>query len=428
MQLNTEGSEKQERNVRLALTAATSLLLGTADAQAGDWKFDTQVLYYSETDRVTAIEPVISARWDRGEGQAFSLRLTVDSLTGASASGATPSSRPQTFTTPSGHSTYDVQAGETPLDPSFLDTRFALAAVWEKSLGSVWKATLGTNVSTEYDYLSVALNGNLARDFNQHNTTLAMGLSLGYDSIEPVGGIPRALAQQSPEVSGAPRNRVGADDDKTVYDLLVGVTQVIDPRSLVQINYGIGQTSGYLTDPYKLVSVIDPRPGPTQGDPVDQLYESRPDSRTKQNLFVAYKRQTSWKDVVDVNYRYSWDDWGIRSNTVDLRYRWDFEEVWYLQPHLRYYQQSAADFYQRFLIAGEPLPSHASADYRLGDLTGLTFGLKYGRPLAKEREWNVKVEYYQQSGDEPTFQPGSLANVDLFPDVKAVVVQFGFSF
>ena len=87
MQLNRDNS------VRLALAAATGVLLGCPAAQADGWSFDSQVLYYSETDRVTAIEPVVSARWDRGDGKALNFRLTVDSLTGASANGATPSSQ-----------------------------------------------------------------------------------------------------------------------------------------------------------------------------------------------------------------------------------------------------------------------------------------------------------------------------------------------
>ncbi len=429
MQLSSEADRSKSNRVRLALAAATSVLLAGPDAQAAGWTFDTQLLYYSEADRVTAVEPVVSARWDRGEGHALNLKLTVDSLTGASASGATPSARVQTYTTPSGHSSYSARPGETPLDNSFLDTRWALNMNWERPLSALWKATLGANVSTEYDYGSAAISGSLARDFNQRNTTLSLAVSLGYDSVDPVGGVPRPLASMSPLVpdDGEPVNRLAGSDTKSLYDVLIGVTQILDRRALVQVNYSVGRSSGYLTDPYKLVSRIDPRPGTSQGEALDQLYESRPDARTKQSLYVAYKRQTRLQDVADVSYRYHFDDWGIRSHTLDLRYRWDLAGAGYLQPHLRYYEQTAADFYARFLVAGEPLPAHASADYRLGELAGVTLGLKYGRPMAG-REWNVKLEYYQQSGREPDARPGVLADFDLFPTVEAVMVQFGYTF
>ncbi len=416
--------------VRLALAAAAGALLGTPAARGGSWKLDSQVLYYSETDRVTAIEPVISARWERGDGQTLGLKLTVDSLTGASASGAMPSTRPQTYTTPSGHGIYTVGAGKTPLDPSFLDTRWALDAAWETPLGQLWRATFGAHASIEYDYDSASLSAALARDFNQRNTTLSIGVSAGYDQIHPVGGVPRPLASMSPEVPDdqAPLNRLGDAETKSVGDLLLGLTQVIDRRSLLQINYSLGMSDGYLTDPYKLVSIVEGASGADSGEPVDQLYESRPDRRTKQSLYLAYKREVRSQDVLDAVYRYLWDDWQVRSQTLELRYRRDLGRPGYLQPHVRYYTQSAADFYARFLEAGAPLPSHASADYRLGELTDWTFGLKYGKPLAHEREWNLKLELYRQSVSAPRAPPGAFAGLELFPSVEAVMVQVGCDF
>jgi hypothetical protein len=234
----------------------------------------------------------------------------------------------------------------------------------------------------------------------------------------------------SPEVpdSSAPLNRLGASDSKSVYDALIGFTQIIDRRSLVEVNYSLGKSAGYLTDPYKLVSVIDEAPGASQGEPLAQLHESRPDSRTKQSLYVAYKRMIRGPDVLDLSYRYHWDDWQVRSHTGELRYRWDLARSGYFQPHVRYYSQSAADFYTRFLAAGAPLPAHASADYRLGELTAVTLGIKYGRPLAHDREWNLKVELYRQSGRQPDQRPGVLAGVDLFPSVDALMVQVGCRF
>ena len=414
------------KRVRLALAAATGALLSGVEARGGDWKFDSEVLYYSETDRVTAIEPVVAVRWSPGDGRTLQIKLTVDSLTGASASGAAPSTRVQTYTTPSGHDTYAVNAGDTPLDPTFLDTRFALNATWEAPLSPLWRASLGLNVSTEYDYNSAAVSAALARDFDQRNRTLSFAFSVGRDQVDPVGGVPRPLAAMSPEVPGneGPLNRLAKSDTKSVYDLLVGLTQVIDRRSLVQLNYSLGKSEGYLTDPYKLVSVVEESSGASAGE----LYESRPDSRTKQSLYVAYKRGVRTDDAIDASYRFLWDDWQVRSQTVELRYRWDLGRAGYLQPRARYYTQTAADFYARFLRAGAQLPQHASADYRLGELTDWTFGLKYGRPLLHEREWNVRLELFRQNAQAPRGPPDSLAGLELYPSVEAVMVQIGCNF
>ena len=57
----------------------------------------------------------------------------------------------------------------------------------------------------------------------------------------------------------------------------------------------------------------------------------------------------------------------------------------------------------------------------------LTLGLKYGRPLGGGKEWNLRVEYYNQSGTSPP-GAGSLQQFDLFPDVDAIIVQTGYRF
>ena len=132
---------RRPKRIITSLAAATGALLGGAPspAQAQDeskrWSFDAAVLYYDEGDRVTDISAtVLVKRLFRRGGQMVG-RLTVDSLTGASASGATPAGLPQTFTTPSGNGSYVTPAGQTPLDDTFLDTRVALGANWIQPVG-----------------------------------------------------------------------------------------------------------------------------------------------------------------------------------------------------------------------------------------------------------------------------------------------------
>jgi hypothetical protein len=216
-----------------------------------------------------------------------------------------------------------------------------------------------------------------------------------------------------------------------VLDLLIGVTQVLGPRTVAQLNYSLSDSSGYLTDPYKLVSVVDA----DTGDPVPGsgalnlvLYESRPDSRLQHALFMRVKRQMRRADVLDASYRFMTDDWGVQSHTVDLRYRWPLGRF-YLQPHVRYYLQSASDFYVPYLRDDRPLPDHASADHRLGELDATTLGLKVGLPLGDGQEWSARLEYYAQSGTSPPGAAfGSLGGLELVPSLDALVVQLGYRF
>ena len=101
---------------RAALAAASCGLLGlaTTTAHAKDdatdnnkWQVDTAVLYYAEDNgRVTAAEPIVNFKKDYGDERVLNLKVTLDSLTGASPNGATSSSQAQTFTSPSGNKQY----------------------------------------------------------------------------------------------------------------------------------------------------------------------------------------------------------------------------------------------------------------------------------------------------------------------------------
>jgi hypothetical protein len=122
------------------------------------------------------------------------------------------------------------------------------------------------------------------------------------------------------------------------------------------------------------------------------------------------------------------DDFGITSNTLEARYRWNRTSVDYLEPVVRYYQQSAADFYRTFLVQGDVVPQFASADYRLADMDAVTIGAKYDRRLASRRELSVRLEYYRQTPDPQGAAFGALSAVQLVPTTTAVIAQFGYKF
>lgn len=121
--------------------------------------------------------------------------------------------------------------------------------------------------------------------------------------------------------------------------------------------------SGYLTEPYKLISLMDP----ATGVPVGQLTDQRPTSRSRNSLLASSAYHFT-RDILYSSYRYYWDSWDVQSHTLDFKYRHDLADDWYVEPDPRFYQQSAANFYVGGLVDGAPLPAFATADYRLGDL------------------------------------------------------------
>ncbi len=410
--------------VRAAIMGACGMLgLGGSAAEATE--VNAAVMAYTEPDRVTAIEAVVDAKHGFANGKVLNFRFVLDGLTGASATGATPASFTQSFTRPSGDESYDVAPGETPFDDTFKDKRIALSTGLSLPLNRMTTLGLGLYGSGEYDYTSLGANMSLTRDFNQRNTTVALRGAFFNDTIYPEGGRPSPLTPMTFDEAG--KSTLAGDGSKDVMDLGVSLTQVINRSTVVHLNYTYSDVAGYQTDPFKLLSVVDPVTGDPRGTD-SYLYESRPDARQKHVLFGRVAKHLG-RDIIQLSYRYFGDDWGINSHTVDLTYRWNFGDRKYLKPHLRYYDQAAADFYRYYLIDGEAEPVQASADYRLGDMHAVTYGLMYGTAIGEDHELTVRLEYYTQMGEShPAGAPGVLENYDLFPTVDAFVLQVGYSF
>lgn len=434
-------SHTDKRSISTALAAATCTLLGTAAPNAAvaqdepEWDFNTSLLYYGEDgDRVKDFSVSAIARRMFVDDRFLTLSLTVDGLTGATPSGAIRQDVPQTFTRPSGNAAYTVPAGALPLDDTFKDTRVAISGGWQQPLGETGLINVGASASSEYDYLHLGINASYARDFNQRNTTLSAGVALSMDSLDPVGGAPTPLTAMLDV--GDTSNRLG-DQDKDVVDLVFGVTQVVSRNLIVQANYSYSMSDGYLTDPYKVLSLVDGTTGDTllraqtpgvEGPSHQYLFENRPDERTKHSVYGQAKYFMNGK-VLDASYRYMTDDWDIDSHTVDLRYRIPFGADSYFEPHLRFYTQTEAEFYQLSIPDAQPLPSFASADYRLGNFDAITAGLKFGWKTRNDNEMSVRVEGYRQTGSVPANQViGNQATRDNYPDLNAVIVQVGYRF
>lgn len=441
MQLNN-----RPNSLRGSLALATSALLcGTAHAQSGsDWRIDSSVLFYSEADRVNIVEPVLFATNQLGEEESMTVKVVYDTLSGASPNGASITDKVQTFTAPSGNA-FDVAAGELP-KLAFRDTRVALGFDWDARPEPLLRRTVGLNFSKESDYLSLGGSVNYARDFNQKLSTLAVGLGVALDRVQPTGGVPIGLTQVVPAANEKPRAATvtgasgggggsssislgfGEDEEglsgepKNTIDVMVGLTQVLSRRTLMQVNLSRSSTTGYLTDPYKVLSVVDPGTGITSS----YVYEKRPDTRNA-NIFYTHLAHHLEEDVVHLSYRYFTDDWGVRSHTTEVTYRWKLGEEIYIEPQFRYYSQTAADFYRHSIVAGQDIGDYASADLRLGKMASTMTGLKIGTQIG-DGELSARFAQLRETGtSHPGDAVGIQKQVDLYPALDVTMVNLSYS-
>ncbi len=424
-------------NKKIGLAVA-GLLLGPT-AQAEDWEVDAALLSYSETDsqgqdRVSILEPVLFLTTTYGQDDFASYRFVYDTLTGATPNGAHASSVVQEFPG------YTVEPGLTPLDHNFEDQRFAMDYIRGKPLTATSRYTWGASFSVEQDYASAGANFSFMHDLNEKQTTLTLSAAFSYDLVDPVGGMPDPLTpitltrtsggksddddeyEDDDDYDDDDEGFFGEGDDKINLDFLVGVTHILNPLTYITASYSLRTSKGYLTDPYKMIPVVN-----LSGVPVEYLWESRPDSRTRHTLMTEFVTAFG-DDSLRMSYRYFWDDWGITTHTVDARYHLDLGKL-YLSPHLRFSRQGRADFYRVSLYQGQVMPAHASSDYRLGDMDSTTAGVLLGFRLSPVAEIYLNLERMRQSGDsDPPEAIGDQHNHDLFPDVDMTMITAGMKF
>lgn len=419
MRVQLEPAKPPSTSVRDALhSAALALLLipATAKAQSAPTdRVDFTSLLYGEQSRTAVIEPILRFTHLLPDGQSVSAQLGIDIITGASPSGALPSGTVQTRTSASGR-TITSKAGQIPLAP-FHDERVALESDWHKPLGRFVSSDLGGHFSREKDYQSLGVNAKVSTDLMRRLFTVTVGGGFSHDTVFPVGGTPIGLSDGTIVRS--------ASNAKNVSNVILGVSRILNRQWMVAVNGTETLERGYLTEPYKVITVMNA----VTGQPLSELTDKRPSTRNRSSaLFSSVYHLTD--DVIYTSYRYYWDTWSVRSHTIDLKYRHVLSDDSYVEPLVRYYQQTAASFFTIGLVQGAPLPDFATTDYRLGALRTITVGGTYGFHLEDiPGEVTIRAQYLRQSGDSsPPNAIGIQRNFNLSPPISIFSLVAGYSF
>jgi hypothetical protein len=320
------------------------------------WAIDATHLEYSESGsrmnvRVNQASGVVPI------GETFQLRgnFIQDLVSGASPVFNAPGPGGKVQQVLTGASVFDNRkAGDIGVGASFGDNQVLLRQGWSK----------------ENDYRSTWTSLEGKRDFNQKNTTLAAGFAFSDDGVS---------SHDAP------------DDFRTRIkrDFFAGVTQLIDERSLIQLSVEYSYSTGFLSDPYKLVFVQ------TGG----LLRDARPAQRRQTAATVKYLAYLPAIDsAVQAIGSLSTDNWGIHSGALELQWKKELPGEWLVNAGARYYTQSSADFYAPLYVL--PPGDEHSSDYRLAGFGSI--GWLAG--LSKKLTPNLSV----QVAAERTYRRASL--------------------
>ena len=245
--------------------------------------------------------------------------------------------------------------------------------------------TGGFAFSTERDYESTAGSVNDAISFNAKQTTLSLGVAVTHDSVE-----------------NFEKNKQW--DSKDTVDGFVGLTQIIDPDTLFNVSVTLSGESGYLSDQYKVVLMND-----------SIIHEKRPD--TKQKADALFSLTHMFKDLdgtAEVSCRLYDDSFGVRGQTFELDWYQKLSDDLILRPMVRYYQQTAANFYD---VSFTGSPQYYSSDYRLAALQSIAYGIGLIWKPATDWSLDAGVERYDMSGRD------NKTDAQAFP--KATIVSAG---
>jgi len=266
---------------------------------------------------------------------------------------------------------YDSISGASPLYHNTLSGASRLGVTDYRTAGNA-KLTkyfdpvavgIGAAVSSERDYLSRALSLDVRVSSDDRNRTLAFGIGGASDRINSTNG-------------------VAEGKERHTLDLLAGITQALSPEAIVESTVTYSPGHGYYSDPYKAIDV-------------------RPDHRRIFAWLTRYNQHLPWLDAtVNLSYRYLHDSFGSSSHTAEFAWNQPLPDGWSVVPSLRYYTQSAADFYfdppfPQGFVFGQPY----SADTRLSAFGALTSGVSIVKRLPDGWTFDVKLDFYRQRSD-----------------------------
>lgn len=294
-----------------------SLVVGALPASGMAHELGSSLYIRDDTDGTTVISPRLRMAAQAGESTRVDASYTVDVWSSAS---------------------IDIRTAAT---PRVYEQRDEVDLGASQLLGDL---TLGGTYrfSKENDYESHGGSLSLSLDLADKATTIAAAFSVSFDDVG---------------LAGDPAFSKALD----TFGGRLGLTQVIDPATLVQVNYDLSSLKGFQSSAYRRVLSS---PGVICGDAVGCLEEAVPSERLRHALAVQLRRSLGGSFSLGAGYRYYFDDWDLDSHTVEAKASFLPGKATTISLRYRFYTQGAAEFFRPFY----PDPTFAeTGGYRTHD-------------------------------------------------------------
>ena len=188
----------------------------------------------------------------------------------------------------------------------------------------------------DYLYRNTTLGLSVLRSTEPDYQTTTVGFTVTHEIFEGLTTVSLGYAESRADVE---KSHTDFSDHANTYQYKLGLSQVVTKSVLATLNYEAILQDGYLQSPYRSARLL--------GLSVPEVY---PRARDGYAIALGLVKglgpdEGQLKGSAFLRYRYFWDTWDIRAQTVEAGYGQRLAERWLVEPRLRHYRQSAASFY-----------------------------------------------------------------------------------
>lgn len=222
--------------------------------------------------------------------------------------------------------------------------------------GRTLKVTTNYRYSYEPDYQSHGLTVGVTDELFGKNTTV---------TVEALGSADQVGRSGDPSF---------AEPVKTLGGR-VAIAQVLGPKTLAELGGQVTLVDGYQASPYRFVAIGDL--GTCSSNAPFCIPEQVPDRRLRTALTARGRHAFGRHVSAGLDYRFYFDDWGIRSHAVQPDVAWLLSRTQTLSLRYRYATQSQASFYRPRYLDLSMTDGHVTRDRKLSALFSNEVGVQY---------------------------------------------------
>jgi uncharacterized protein DUF3570 len=304
----------------------------------------------------------------------------------------------------------DVQTSASPYDDERTQSSLSMDFLHGKSTYSI-----GYVNSDESDYKAKTMFASVSHDMFGDLTTISFAFKSGQNEVF-----------RNVKIDDVKQNDPAFNDglgkaDMESKSFSVGVSQIVTKNLVLSGQYEVITDEGWLNSPYRSVRFF------IGTDAQGSQPEKYPKTHSSNSASIRGKYFLPWRAAVDGMYRFYTDTWGVVGHTAELGYVHPLDTKfaggdWTFEGRVRYYTQTAADFYADIFPRAD-FSNFMARDKELATYNAITagFGATYEFkierfPWLSKGQINLRYDYMTVAYDDFRDATYSLGKFGVLPD------------